>query len=69
MQVHINHQLFHLPDDSGASIIQLLDQAGITSHTGIALAVNNQVIPRPHWGSHQLMPGDAITLISATQGG
>lgn len=69
MQVQINHQSFHLPDGAKTSVVQLLQQAGITGYTGIAIAVNNKVIPRSHWHEHLVLPGDAITLISATQGG
>lgn len=69
MQVQINHQPFQLPDVPATSVQQLLVQAGITSYTGVALAVNNQVIPRRQWEAHLLSPGDAVTLINATQGG
>lgn len=69
MQVQINHQHFSLPEGQPASVTQLLQHAGFTSHTGIALAVNNKVIPRDLWPFHLLQQGDSITLISATQGG
>lgn len=69
MQVHINHQPFLLPDGAKTPLVQLLQQAGITSFTGIALAVNNKVIPRNSWQEYAVLPGDSITLITATQGG
>ncbi|GGH77100.1 sulfur carrier protein [Filimonas zeae] len=69
MQVQINHQSFSLPEGQPASVTQLLQQAGFTGQTGIALAVNNKVVPRHLWPFHLLQQGDSITLISATQGG
>lgn len=69
MQVHINHQTFTLPDEHPVPVTQLLQHAGITQHNGIALAINNQVIPRNHWHEHLIQPDDAVILITATQGG
>jgi sulfur carrier protein len=36
---------------------------------GIALAVNNEVIPKSKWEQFSLQNGDSILAISATQGG
>jgi sulfur carrier protein len=36
---------------------------------GIALAVNNEVIPKSKWEQCSLQNGDSILAISATQGG
>ena len=36
---------------------------------GIAVAVNNSVIPKRKWESFQLHANDAIVVIQATQGG
>ncbi len=46
----------------------MLQELGIQS-TGIAIAVNNQVIPRSQWEAFLLAEGDKITIIRATQGG
>lgn len=69
MQVQINHQSFSLPEGQPATVTQLLHQAGFAGQPGVALAVNNKVIPRELWPFHLLQSGDSITLISATQGG
>ncbi|WP_263080281.1 sulfur carrier protein ThiS [Endozoicomonas sp. Mp262] len=37
--------------------------------TGIALAVNKQIIARSQWISHKVCDGDQITVITATAGG
>ena len=36
---------------------------------GIAVAINNTVIPKSNWNSHLLTDSDTILIISATQGG
>jgi len=41
----------------------------ISMQGGIAIAVNNQVVPRTEWENKQLQAGDQVTLIKATQGG
>ena len=52
-----------------AKIRDLLDAINIPSQKGIALAVNNYVIPRTEWDTYALAPEDKVTLIKATQGG
>ena len=37
--------------------------------TGIAIAVNNRMIPRTEWDSHALNEGDNILIIKAVCGG
>ena len=36
---------------------------------GIAVAVNDTIVPRSQWESHILQPEDNILVIKATQGG
>lgn len=36
---------------------------------GIAVAVNDQVVPRARWESTHVQPGDRIEVIHAVQGG
>jgi sulfur carrier protein len=37
--------------------------------TGIAVAVNNEVVPRGSWASTVLSDGDRIDVVTAVQGG
>ena len=45
--------------------------ARVASHLsrGVAVAVNDEVIPRALWGETTLTSGDAVLIITATQGG
>ena len=65
MQIYLNQQL---QDVQSQTISLMLQELGIQS-TGIAIAVNNQVIPRSQWEAFLLAEGDKITIIRATQGG
>jgi sulfur carrier protein len=67
MEVNINHQTHTVPEK--ASLLQLLEAQSLSEKKGIAVAVNNKVIPRASWTSHQLNQNDSITIIRATQGG
>ena len=67
MNIYINNTEHELPQD--AAITAALDAVGITSQKGIAIAINNNVVPRTEWHSTQLQANDKVTLIKATQGG
>jgi sulfur carrier protein len=47
----------------------LLEQTGLQHKDGIAIAVNESVIPKSEWTAQILAPGDAVIIITATQGG
>lgn len=51
------------------SVQQLLDIELPEKQKGIAVAVNNTVIPRASWIQHALNEGDKVLIIKATQGG
>jgi sulfur carrier protein len=67
MIVFINNKDFVLGGNT--SLISALEQNGIQSQKGIAVAVNNAVIPKIEWQTKILNENDKITIIKATQGG
>ena len=67
VQVTINRECFSLPDPGTlADVLPLLD---ISRPDGIAIAVNDNVIPRGEWNNYKLQPEDKVFVIRATQGG
>jgi sulfur carrier protein len=42
---------------------------GISTPKGIALAVNESVVPNSEWNSFSIKEGDKILVVQATQGG
>jgi sulfur carrier protein len=54
---------------AGTTLGQLLDQLGMGAGQGMAVAINNSVVPRAAWLKHRLTEGDDVLVIQATQGG
>ena len=54
--------------NSDASLDVVLGQLEIASK-GIAIAVNQEIIPRDKWGETKLNKNDKVLVIKATQGG
>ena len=51
------------------TIAELLLQIDMQQTRGVAIAVNNTVIPKTGWDKHHLAENDSITIITATAGG
>lgn len=68
MELKINNQTKQFSLDN-LTVQALLDIEIPEKQNGIALAINNTVIPKSDWNSHFLTPTDDILIISATQGG
>ena len=56
-------------DFSGKNLSELVQSLQMSSTNGIALAVNEKVIPKTKWDQFQLNDNDKILIIKATQGG
>lgn len=67
MKVHINQEPHSL--DQKKTLKELLSDLGYGHDDGIALAINDEVVPRKNWENRELANEDHITLIHATQGG
>jgi len=50
-------------------LLLLLEKEGITDKKGIAVAVNNQVVPKSAWSDFGLKENDKVLVIQASQGG
>ncbi|WON93174.1 MULTISPECIES: sulfur carrier protein ThiS [unclassified Sphingobacterium] len=68
MELTINHQIrFFDPTLTSLESLLLLELSGQTQ--GVAVAINNKVIPKKDWATTPLKPHDQIILITASQGG
>ncbi len=67
--VMLNGESRSIADD--ATVAGLLEDMGLdpSSPKGIAVAVNDEVIPKSDWGTHVLENGDRVEVITARQGG
>ncbi|TPG62853.1 sulfur carrier protein ThiS [Hymenobacter nivis] len=48
---------------------ELLGPLGLAQPRGLAVAVNDAVVPRAEWATRAVQPHDRLTIIRATQGG
>ena len=68
MELKINNQTKQFATDS-LTVQALLDLEIPIKQNGIAVAINNTVIPKSNWNFHPIQETDDILIISATQGG
>jgi len=67
MNVLLNDKTIDLEDRVSLEI--LFQKLNIKIDAGMAVAVNEMIIPKKEWPSHDLNENDKILLITATQGG
>lgn len=68
MELIINHQT-NFFDELPGSLAALMHATAPHKTKGIAVALNNQVIPQAQWPTTPLNDRDTILIITATQGG
>ncbi|MCH7403392.1 sulfur carrier protein ThiS [Belliella kenyensis] len=67
MDFTVNSEAVHISET--CTITQLLQDHLNQSPKGIAIAINQTVIPKNEWDNTAISAGDNIILIKATQGG
>ncbi|HEY3259331.1 MAG TPA: sulfur carrier protein ThiS [Pseudonocardiaceae bacterium] len=66
MRLLLNGAEHELPD--GSSVADALTVLGAPT-TGVAVAVDDDVVPRAEWATHELRDGAAVEVLTAVQGG
>ena len=67
--IHVNGEAQPLPQ-GGMTLAQLLETMDVQAQTsGIAVAVNDEVVRKGAWGEKALHEGDRVEVVTATQGG
>ncbi len=68
MKVRINGEVREISDS--IQVTGLLAEMGISAdRKGIAVAVNDEVVPRSRWGETALSADDQVEIVHAVQGG
>ena len=67
MTVFVNDEILEFSDTP--TLIKIFEIQQITEMRGLAVAVNEEVIPRVLWAETVLQNNDRLMLIRATQGG
>lgn len=67
MKLTVNSEVHELPE--GSRLLALLEKLELDSKKGLAVAVNQSVIPSAEWRTTRLAEDDSVLIIQATQGG
>jgi sulfur carrier protein len=67
MEITFNNNKQQIQEQASVQII-INDLIG-DKQKGIAVAVNESVVPKANWDSYVLQPNDKVLVIKATQGG
>ena len=69
MEITINNQTKFLEEYNSISVQQLLNIEIPLKQKGIAIAINNKVVPKTDWENKIISNNDIVLIIKATQGG
>jgi len=67
MHIRVNDQPREIAADTALS--DLVSVLGLGERKGVAIAINDEVVPRAVWPERRLAEGDGVLVIQATQGG
>ncbi len=67
MKIKVNKREKIMPDN--ISVSELIKLLSYSDTSGIALAIDEEVIPKAQWDNTKLSDGANITIIQATCGG
>jgi len=65
--VHVNDSPYEVA--LGKTLAGLLEDLALAQRQGVAVAVNDAVVPRPDWAARALQANDRVLVIAAVQGG
>ena len=67
MNIRVNDQPSEVVADT--ALAELASSLGLGERKGVAIAINDEVVPRAAWAGRRLVDGDRVLVIQATQGG
>ena len=67
MRVFVNGQAQEFP--VGETVAGVIRTVGGVPETGVAVAVDGEVVPRRDWATTELRDGSRVELVAAVQGG
>ncbi|WP_044173495.1 sulfur carrier protein ThiS [Flectobacillus major] len=67
MTLFVNNQALDFPEE--VTVAMLLNEQQLTHLKGLAIAVNDWVLPKTAWANYRFSHNDHITIIRASQGG
>jgi sulfur carrier protein len=67
MNISVNDQSISVSDN--CTVADVVQQFCGDRQNGIALSVNQTVVPKANWNAHTIQSNDEVLIIRATQGG
>jgi sulfur carrier protein len=67
MNIRVNDQPSEVAAET--ALAELASALGLGERKGVAIAINDEVVPRAAWAGRRLVEGDRVLVIQATQGG
>lgn len=67
MELKINKEIYHF--EQVPTLRQVIEQLQMDDSGGIAVAVNEVIVPRSEWEQTQLQEDDEMIIIGAVAGG
>jgi len=69
MEIQLNGKPLTLTDGT-TQLVDFLQSQGVSLEArGVAVALNDEVVPRMQWADVQLQPNDRVEIVTARQGG
>jgi sulfur carrier protein len=66
LRLEVNGQ--HVELAAGSPLSAVVERF-TTATRGVAVAVNDEIVPRATWSEHEVADGDRIEIVTAKQGG
>jgi sulfur carrier protein len=67
MEIEINDQKYQL--ESGLSVARVVTELLNVELSGMAIAINDKIIPRTLWEETEMQDADKMLIIKASKGG
>lgn len=67
MKITVNDTPRQVP--AGTRVAEVLGDLALAQRRGLAIALNDEVVPRVEWNTRALEEGDALLILRASQGG
>lgn len=68
MKIQLNNSELILSDKE-IYLLAILKTQNLYHESGIAIAINNEIVPKGEWENYKIKDNDHILIITATQGG
>ena len=68
MKIEVNGEEREVRDEA-RTVIAALAALGVEETRGVAVALNDRVVPRSSWAEQPVEEGDRIEIVRAVQGG